>query len=52
MAASVMPLSKTLAVPSSSLFFQLRIWFGWIPNSLASSLIVRSPLIDAGATFA
>jgi hypothetical protein len=31
---------------------QLWIWLGWIPNSLASSAIVRSPLIAATATLA
>jgi hypothetical protein len=33
-------------------FLQLWIWLGWIPNSLASSAIVRSPLIAATATLA
>jgi hypothetical protein len=46
------PPSKTLAAPSTSRFFQLEIWFGWTPNSLASSAIVRSPFIAASATLA
>jgi hypothetical protein len=43
---------KTLAAPSSSCFFQLWIWFGWTPNSPASSATVRSPPMAANATFA